>query len=269
VISDDDLKEMIPSHQKTTQSFETLLAESQQLDMAMSSIEEVKVAKKILDSADLLNEKYAAGIHLPTIQTPSQIKKRYEHLMSENDVVVSDHQKYSQFEFLKTDKKVSPTELGSAIHELMQVLDFSNVSRETLGQTISNLSVRDEVKAKIQVDKILTLFETEFGQLMVRHFDEMSREAPFSMLKTDEVSGEQYIIRGIIDGFIKMSDKIILFDYKTDHFTSPDAIPLIIARYQMQMTLYAESLATAFKVEEIEQYLILLGGLERVYIEKI
>ena len=269
VVEDDDLKDMVPVDQKNQLSFETLIAESKQYDDAMATIEEVKLAKQILDSADKLNDKYAAGINLPTIQTPSQIKKRYEHLISEQDVVVSNHQKYSQFEFLKTDKKVSPTELGSAVHELMQSLDFSNVTRETLSQTIESLTVRDEVKQKIKVDQILSLFDTDFGQMMVTHHKSMTREAPFSMLKTDQASGEQYVIRGIIDGFIKLADKIILFDYKTDHFTNLEAIPEIKARYQMQMSLYEESLTTAFKQEKIEQYLILLGGPDKVYIEQL
>lgn len=269
VVEDDDLKDMVPVDQKNQLSFETLIAESKQYDDAMATIEEVKLAKQILDSADKLNDKYAAGINLPTIQTPSQIKKRYEHLISEQDVVVSNHQKYSQFEFLKTDKKVSPTELGSAVHELMQSLDFSNVTRETLSQTIESLTVRDEVKQKIKVDQILSLFDTDFGQMMGTHHKSMTREAPFSMLKTDQASGEQYVIRGIIDGFIKLADKIILFDYKTDHFTNLEAIPEIKARYQMQMSLYAESLTTAFKQEKIEQYLILLGGPDKVYIEQL
>ena len=269
VVEDDDLKDMVPVDQKNQLSFETLIAESKQYDDAMATIEEVKLAKQILDSANKLNDKYTVGINLPTIQTPSQIKKRYEHLISEQDVVVSNHQKYSQFEFLKTDKKVSPTELGSAVHELMQSLDFSNVTRETLSQTIESLTVRDEVKQKIKVDQILSLFDTDFGQMMVTHHKSMTREAPFSMLKTDQASGEQYVIRGIIDGFIKLADKIILFDYKTDHFTNLEAIPEIKARYQMQMSLYAESLTTAFKQEKIEQYLILLGGPDKVYIEQL
>ena len=269
VVEDDDLKDMVPVDQKNQLSFEILIAESKQYDDAMATIEEVKLAKQILDSADKLNDKYTVGINLPTIQTPSQIKKRYEHLISEQDVVVSNHQKYSQFEFLKTDKKVSPTELGSAVHELMQSLDFSNVTRETLSQTIESLTVRDEVKQKIKVDQILSLFDTDFGQMMVTHHKSMTREAPFSMLKTDQASGEQYVIRGIIDGFIKLADKIILFDYKTDHFTNLEAIPEIKARYQMQMSLYEESLTTAFKQEKIEQYLILLGGPDKVYIEQL
>ena len=37
----------------------------------------------------------------------------------------------------------------------------------------------------------------------------------------------------------------------------------------MQMALYAESLTTAFKQDKIEQYLILLGGPDQVYIEQL
>ncbi len=269
LITDDDLAEMLPSSYQEANSFDSLLLASQAFDGTMDTIEEVKLAKDMLASTEQLNHKYAAGIQLPTIQTPSQIKKRYEHLISENDVVVQSKQKYSQFEFLKTDKKVSPTELGTAVHELMQSLDFTNVSRETLAHTLKKLAVRDEVKLKIDQAKIFSLFDTDFGKLLVAQFDNISREAPFSMLKTDDASGQQYVIRGIIDGFIKLDNKIILFDYKTDHFTDLAKIPEIKAQYQLQMSLYAESLASAFKVASVEKYLILLGGPDKVYIEQV
>lgn len=268
LLRDDDLKDMVGMSQTSSQSFEALLTESKLLEDSMTTVEEVKQAKKILDSTDILNETYAAGIALPTIQTPSQIKKRYEHLISETDAVVL-QPKYSQFDYFKTDKKVSPTEIGSAVHELMQVLDFSNVSRETLQASLASLSVREAVKKKIQLDKILTLFETDLGQEMVTNFDTMTREAPFSMLKTDVASGEQYVIRGIIDGFIRFDDRILLFDYKTDHFTDVMEIEQIKSRYQMQMSLYAESLTSAYQQDKIEKYLILLGGPNRVYIEAL
>lgn len=249
--------------------FETLQLEAQNHENSMATLEEVKQAQQILTSADRLNEQYAAGIALPTIQTPSQIKKRYEHLLSEQDLVVTAQNRYSQFELLQTDKKVSPTEIGTAVHELMQTLNFSNVSRETMLASIETLTARAEVKQTIQVDKLLSLFETDFGQLMVTHVATLTREAPFSMLKTDPESGEQYVIRGIIDGFIQLKDKIILFDYKTDHFTRLTDISEIKNRYRTQMDLYAESLASAYQTEQIDRYLILLGGPDKVYIEAI
>ncbi|GFH40494.1 helicase-exonuclease AddAB subunit AddA [Lactococcus insecticola] len=269
VVSQDSLQDMIPSDFKKAKSFEELLIESQKFDDIMETIDDVKTAKKILDSTDVLNQKYAAGINLPTIQTPSQIKKRYEQLLPESEVSVQTHQKYSQFEFIKTDKKVSPTELGSAVHEFMQILNFSDVSRETLEATRQKLSVRDEVKTKIDLKQILSLFDTEFGQMMVENAADMTREAPFSMLKTDEVSGEQYVIRGIIDGYLKRDDKLILFDYKTDHFTDLTAISEIKVRYETQMALYAESLSKAFSTDTVDKYLILLGGPDKVYIERL
>ena len=269
LVSDEALQDMSIVDEAPMTSFETLLTASQSFDHVMDTIEDVKKAKNILESTDQLNQKYQAGIQLPTVQTPSQIKKRYEQLLPESDVVINTHHKYSKFEFFQTDNKVSATELGTAVHELMQSIDFTNVSRETLKQTISRLSVKEAVKQKIDIDKILTLFTTSFGEFMVANADKMTREAPFSMLKTDEASGEQYVIRGIIDGFIKCDDKIVLFDYKTDHFTTLDKMKQICSQYHMQMSLYAESLCAAFKVDRVEKYLILLGGPEKVFIEAI
>ena len=61
---------------------------------------------------------------------------------------------------------------------------------------------------------------------------------------------------------------LLIWSYTT-LFTDLEAIPEIKARYQMQMALYAESLTTAFKQDKIEQYLILLGGPDQVYIEQL
>lgn len=97
-------------------------------------------------------------------------------------------------------------------------------------------------KNQIDITKILTLFDTEFGQFLSENVDKTVKEAPFSMLRTDEFAKEQYIVRGICDGFVKLADKIILFDYKTDRFTNVSAISEIKERYKDQMNLYSEAL---------------------------
>lgn len=42
--------------------------------------------------------------------------------------------------------------------------------------------------------------------MMVAYHKQMTREAPFSMLKTDHVSGEQYVIRELL---------MVLLSYRT------------------------------------------------------
>ena len=77
------------------------------------------------------------------------------------------------------------------------------------------------------------------------------------MLKEDPESGEKFVVRGIIDGYLPLEDRIVLFDYKTDKFTNPQEIK---DRYQGQMALYAEALSKSYGVSKIDKYLVLLGG---------
>ena len=156
-------------------------------------------------------------------------------------------------------KPVTATAIGSSVHELMQRLELSDEIRiEDLVSALNQVSADDEVKACIKLDKIFLFFkETLLGQLIQEQFDKVHREAPFAMLKEDIESKEYFVVRGIIDGYILLDDRIVLFDYKTNKFTSSQDIK---QRYQGQMTLYAEALSKSYQIKRIDKYLILLGG---------
>ena len=76
------------------------------------------------------------------------------------------------------------------------------------------------------------------------------------MLKRDEKSQENFVVRGILDGYLLYNDKIALFDYKTDHYEYPNQL---IERYRGQLSLYAEGLSRSYQINQVEKYLILLG----------
>ena len=65
------------------------------------------------------------------------------------------------------------------------------------------------------------------------------------------------MVRGILDGYLLLEDRILLFDYKTDRYRNPQEL---LDRYQAQLELYAEALRRSYGVEQVESYLILLGG---------
>ena len=83
------------------------------------------------------------------------------------------------------------------------------------------------------------------------------REAPFAMLKKDKVSDQDFVVRGILDGYLLLEDKIVLFDYKTDKFRHAQDL---VERYRPQLSLYAEALSRSYGISQVEKYLILLGG---------
>ncbi|MGT2845991.1 helicase-exonuclease AddAB subunit AddA [Streptococcus massiliensis] len=223
----------------------------------------------IMESVERLNQRYRAAIELPTVRTPSQIKTLYEPVMKSDGLQImvgkSSQPDFSLPHFGKQNK-VTGAQIGSAVHELMQRLPLTQpMTKDLIEETLTYVQADQAVKEKIDVDNILAFFETDLGQLILEKQDLVRREAPFAMLKKDEASGEDFVVRGIIDGYIELGDRIILFDYKTDKYKHPCEM---VERYRQQMNLYAEALHQSYGIDEVEKYLILLGG-ERIEVEEV
>ena len=225
--------------------------------------ETIKDALEMLKAVEMYNQVHRAAINLPSVQTPSQIKKFYEPVMDMEGVVVAGQsqpkEKSIQFnlpDFSKT-KKVTGAEIGSATHELMQRIDLAKKpTLETLEEALEQVQVSSDVKSKINLGKILSFFDTALGQEILANQDKLYREQPFSMLKRDDKSQENFVVRGILDGYLLYDDKIALFDYKTDRYEHASQL---VERYRGQLDLYAEALSRSYQIETVEKYLILLG----------
>ena len=225
--------------------------------------ETIKDALEMLKAVEMYNQVHRAAINLPSVQTPSQIKKFYEPVMDMEGVVVAGQsqpkEKSIQFnlpDFSKT-KKVTGAEIGSATHELMQRINLAKKpTLETLTEALEQVQVSSAVKSKINLGKILSFFDTALGQEIFANQDKLYREQPFSMLKRDDKSQENFVVRGILDGYLLYNDKIALFDYKTDRYEHASQL---VERYRGQLELYAEALSRSYQIETVEKYLILLG----------
>ena len=225
--------------------------------------ETIKDALEMLKEVEVYNDIHRAAINLPSVQTPSQIKKFYEPVMDMEGVVVAGQSQLKestvQFklpDFSKT-KKVTGAEIGSATHELMQRINLAKKpTLETLTEALEQVQVSSAVKSKINLDKILSFFDTALGQEILANKDKLYREQPFSMLKRDKKSQESFVVRGILDGYLLYDDKIALFDYKTDRY---EHVSQLVERYRGQLDLYAEALSRSYQIETVEKYLILLG----------
>ena len=225
--------------------------------------ENIKDALEMLKEVEVYNEIHRTAINLPSVQTPSQIKKFYEPVMDMEGVVVAGQSKPKEttvpFElpdFSKTEK-VTGTEIGSATHELMQRINLDKKpTLEILTEALEQVQASPAVKDKVNLNKILSFFDTALGQEIVENQDKLYREQPFSMLKRDAKSQEDFVVRGILDGYLLYNDKIVLFDYKTDRYEFSSQL---IERYRGQLELYAEALSRSYQIDRIEKHLILLG----------
>ena len=225
--------------------------------------ETIKDALEMLKEVEVYNQIHRAAINLPSVQTPSQIKKFYEPVMDMEGVVVAGQSKPKettvQFELpdLSKTEKVTGAEIGSATHELMQRINLDKEpTLETLTEALEHVQATSAVKDKVNLEKILSLFDTALGQEILANQDKLYREQPFSMLKIDAKSQEDFVVRGILDGYLLYEDKIVLFDYKTDYYEYPSQL---IERYRGQLSLYAEALSRSYQIDKVEKYLILLG----------
>lgn len=224
--------------------------------------EEIRRALDVLESVDRLNTQYQAAIQLPSVRTPSQIKKFYEPIQDIDGVDFMEKADLAlpSFEFPTFGKEESVTgaAVGSALHELMQRIPLTTVpTMESLAMVLQEVNASPAVKKRIDLKKVLAFFQTDLGQLLLKESDKVYREAPFAMLKTDPASGQDFVVRGILDGYLLLEDRILLFDYKTDRYRHPQEL---LDSYQAQLELYAEALRRSYGVEQVESYLILLGG---------
>ena len=225
--------------------------------------ETIKEALGMLKEVEVYNTLHRAAIELPSVQTPSQIKKFYEPVMDMEGVQIANQtqspEKQISFDLpdFSTKEKVTGAEIGSATHELMQRMDLGQQpTLASLTETLNQVQTSPVVRDKINLSKILAFFDTALGQEILANTDHLYREQPFSMLKRDQKSQEDFVVRGILDGYLLYEDRIILFDYKTDRYDQPSQL---IDRYRGQLALYGEALSRAYSIENIEKYLILLG----------
>jgi len=225
--------------------------------------ETIKEALEMLKEVEVYNTLHRAAIELPSVQTPSQIKKFYESVMDMEGVQIANQTKSTEKQIsfdlpdFSTKEKVTGAEIGSATHELMQRIDLSQQpTLASLTETLKKVQTSPAVREKINLSKILAFFETPLGQEILANTDHLYREQPFSMLKKDQKSQEDFVVRGILDGYLLYEDRIVLFDYKTDRYDQPSQL---IDRYRGQLALYGEALSRAYLIENIEKYLILLG----------
>ena len=237
------------------------LQDSSQADNRQS--ETIKEALEMLKEVEVYNTLHRAAIELPSVQTPSQIKKFYEPVMDMEGVQIANQtqspEKQISFDLpdFSTKEKVTGAEIGSATHELMQRIDLSQQpTLDNLKDTLHQVQTSPAVRDKINLSKILAFFDTPLGQEILANTDYLYREQPFSMLKRDQKSQEDFVVRGILDGYLLYKNRIVLFDYKTDRYDQPSQL---IDRYRSQLALYGEALSLAYSIENIEKYLILLG----------
>ncbi|MBP2241116.1 ATP-dependent helicase/nuclease subunit A [Cytobacillus eiseniae] len=175
------------------------------------------------------------------------------------------------------EKSLSPAERGTAMHMVLQHLNFrANITAVSVEEKMDEM-VRKEllsVEQREAIDPALVVhfFETEIGKRLVQA-PVINREIPFSLaFPASEIyldwQGEEetVLIQGIIDCVFEDEQGLVLLDYKTDGITErfkggfAEAKPVLEDRYRIQIDMYTRALEQILKRNVTERYLFFFDG---------
>ena len=177
--------------------------------------------------------------------------------------------------FMQSEKGLSSSERGTAMHFVMQKLNLDKVNNiseieEQLRAFIDNYLISEEEYKVINKDKILKFFNSKLGTRLLNAYklgNEIYRELPF-YTEIDPINIESNItlvrdtdkvrIQGVIDCFFVEDNKVILLDYKTDYVKETN-VQEVVDKYKIQIKYYREALEKITELKVTESYLYLFN----------
>jgi ATP-dependent helicase/nuclease subunit A len=171
--------------------------------------------------------------------------------------------------FIQEARGLTSAELGTAMHLVMQHLDFKKAhSKETIMAQIEKM-VEQEFLTEEQAQAVgwkqfLGLFQSPLGQKLLQASEgRVKREVPFTLsLPVGEIQPdlalldgeERVIVQGIIDCLLIEDDGIVIIDYKNDQVKKKD-LPEKVKEYRHQLKFYAKAVERIFGLPVKEKYL--------------
>ena len=221
---------------------------------------------------------YEEGSILPSNVSVSDLKRKDLQYEDEAETLeIFREKEIIKPKFLQEEKGFTAAEKGTLMHYVMLRLDFDRVGsvaeiKKQIEELVLNKSLTEKEAKVIRYTKIFSFFKSELGKRILKAHEEgrmVHRELPFFTeisslninpeLNKEIYQNEKIRLQGIIDGFFKEEDGIVLFDYKTDYLEEGNEDE-IIERYMVQMKYYKEALekVTESRVKEVYLYLFAL-----------
>ena len=203
-------------------------------------------------------------------------KKNYEEEDSHDTKELYSERIQIKPKFMQEEKGLTSAEKGTAMHFVMQRIDFNRVDsidniKEQLNELVDNELLSTEEYKCINTKKIFNFFNSNLGKRLLKSYNEgneVYKELPFyteiSVYEVDKglpdiYKDEMVRLQGVIDCFFYEGEDIVLLDYKTDYIEEGNENEAV-ERYRIQLKYYKEALEkiTEKKVKECYLYLFYL-----------
>jgi len=168
-------------------------------------------------------------------------------------------------------KGLSPDEIGSAAHLVMQCLNLSGrLDEEGIKRQVHELAEREVISRDaarvLPVGEMAAFFAGPLGRRLLKA-KVVLREVPFTLAvpagelygPVPGIDGETVIVQGVIDCLADEGDGLLLIDYKTGglYTALPPAVPDM---YRRQVLFYARAAEDILGRRVKEAYLYFLRG---------
>ncbi|MET1029486.1 helicase-exonuclease AddAB subunit AddA [Domibacillus tundrae] len=234
-------------------------------------------AKKEIEKQMTWQYSFSEAVRLRSKQSVSDLK-RSNDIYSEgasNETARSYRRPIFRRPRFVQEKQLSPAEVGTAVHTVMQHVDLRQAPSEVAVERLLETLIEKELLAVEQAEavdagEVAAFFATEPGRMLLAA-DQVHRELPFNMGMTAREAGmgesdESVLIQGVIDCLFEYKGNLYLLDYKTDGITDrfaggfDEAKPILAKRYEMQIALYAKAVERIWKRPVERKFVFFLDG---------
>ncbi len=164
--------------------------------------------------------------------------------------------------------------IGIATHLVIARLDLTGpVTCEAIERTKDTLlvdgAITEAVAERIDINSIITFFESELGQTALNANNTVRREWPFTFavpassvarapsLVARVTNDDTIIVQGIIDMLVQTPKGLMVIDFKTDSITAEEVCRRA-ELYREQLELYSRATAAILKTEVAGRWLYFL-----------
>ena len=152
-------------------------------------------------------------------------------------------------------RPLTPAQQGTALHMVMQYLDFARTNtleeiQEEIARLVARRFITPQQGEAVDGERVLAFFQSPLGQRLVAS-RQMEREFKFSMLVPaadyypDAEAGEAVLLQGVVDCWFEEADgTVTVVDFKTDRVTE-HTVEARAREYRPQLEAYSRALSQA------------------------
>ena len=217
---------------------------------------------------------YQRETALPAKVAATQLKGReVDEEIAENTVKTPRNIFFSQPKFMAADRSLTAAEKGTALHLVMQYIDFSaarseaEVKEEVLRLQEKRLLRAEEAKA-VDTSAVSAFLVSSLAD-RIRNAEHVLREYRFVILvdanqyDPQVASCDKMMLQGVVDCCIEEAGELTVIDFKTDR-VDEDSLMLRAEEYRPQLEAYSAALERIFEKPVREKILYFFAAKKAV-----